>query len=875
MPIKKEKPNVTPDHHRIKRVTFYWDPDGLFTLDEEHDREKTTSDEINRDTNSINIDEKLLIAKNENRVSVSLENSDLTQIPSKVFELSQIKHLNLSNNSINEIPAEIAQLSNLQSLILDGNTEIDLSNLLSQVNLKELSLNNCRLTKIPDEIFHLKNLMVLHLDNNLILHLPPDVGNLGKLKILTLPNNGIETIPPSIGLLNDLRVMNLSSNGLTGLPKEFKYLSHLKILNLSNNKFKKFPKIILQLKALHTLIFANGNVYQFPNGIENLDSLKKLDLRGCHLSNISPAISKLHNLEELSLSNNNIKELPNEIRTLNKLRLLEIIGNPLLIPPEISVQSENPTSILDFYFSSKTNKFPLNEIKLIFVGQGSVGKTSIIERITKNTYVENQSKTEGIAISQWKIAVGDLVSKDSLSGHGGDEQIISANIWDFGGQEIMHATHQFFLTKRSLYLLVLDSRLTQEENRVEYWLKIIRSFSRSSPVLIIGNKIDQHPLDIDRKGLKEKYPNIVGILEVSAAKNIGIDELKRAIIKRINKLHHVRDPLPENWFVVKSRLEDLRRKSNFITQDEYLSLCSKNDVTDEDSQQILIGFLHDLGIVLYFQDDPRLTSLGILNPQWVTNGVYKIINSHTLFQKQGVLTLSMLDEILNLPEYPRNKRIFIVELMKRFELCYELKKDKIFLVPDLLSKNEPVLDFKGTPAFEYLYPILPSSVITRFIVRMNQKIHDGGVWRTGVLLKIDQNLVLVKADQEDRVIRISIDGIEHTRRDALSAIRYVLDEIHATIKGLNPKKRVPVPNEPDAEPLDYEFLLMLDHYGDETTRVKSKNRLVTVDVRKVLSGIEDDARRFENRANITNIYVAGDVKGSNIISGDKNNLSGR
>ncbi len=35
----------------------------------------------------------------------------------------------------------------------------------------------------------------------------------------------------------------------------------------------------------------------------------------------------------------------------------------------------------------------------------------------------------------------------------------------------MHATHQFFLTKRSLYLLVLDARLGQDENRVEYWLE--------------------------------------------------------------------------------------------------------------------------------------------------------------------------------------------------------------------------------------------------------------------------------------------------------------------------------------------------------------------------------------------------------------------
>jgi internalin A len=35
------------------------------------------------------------------------------------------------------------------------------------------------------------------------------------------------------------------------------------------------------------------------------------------------------------------------------------------------------------------------------------------------------------------------------------------NVWDFGGQEIMHATHQFFLTRRSLYLLVLSGRGAQ------------------------------------------------------------------------------------------------------------------------------------------------------------------------------------------------------------------------------------------------------------------------------------------------------------------------------------------------------------------------------------------------------------------------------
>ena len=270
-------------------------------------------------------------------------------------------------------------------------------------------------------------------------------------------------------------------------------------------------------------------------------------------------------------------------------------------------------------------------------------------------------------------------------------------------------------------------------------------------------------------------------------------------------------------------------------------------MTDETSQRTLIGFLHDLGVVLYFQEDYRLAELGILNPQWVTNGVYKILNSHALFQNQGMLTLSMLDEILNLPEYPRGKRLFIVDMMKKFELCYDIEADKTFLVPDLLPKDEPAeLKFNGVPALEYAYPVLPSSVITRFIVRMNQHIDKGLVWRTGVLLKIGENAALVKADIEDRKITIAIDGLEHTRRDALSAIRYQLDEIHNSIKGLNPEKRVPIARAPNAEPLEYDYLLMLEREGQETHLVKDGTRLVKVNVREILSAIESEFSKTRN-----------------------------
>jgi internalin A len=156
---------------------------------------------------------------------------------------------------------------------------------------------------------------------------------------------------------------------------------------------------------------------------------------------------------------------------------------------------------------------------------------------------------------------------------------------------------------------------------------------------------------------------------------------------------------------------------------------------------------------------------------------------------------------------------------------------------------------------------------------MNQKIENHFVWRTGVVLKIGGNTALVKADIEDRKITIAIDGVEHTRRDALSAIRYQLDEIHGSIKGLDAQKRVPIPEAPNAEPLDYDYLLQLERDGDlEVLPVKDGNRLVKVNVRKLLSGVVSQTERKQSVGNTTNIYIGGDVKGGTIIAGDENEV---
>ncbi|HEU0293259.1 MAG TPA: COR domain-containing protein [Anaerolineales bacterium] len=754
--------------------------------------------------------------------------------------------LDLSKNRISTLPPEIGQLENLSVLDVSQTGLLEVPPEIGSLrNLRILKLSKNQLSSLPTEIGQLTHLISLDLTHNQLTTLPSEFGQLVELQELALNDNQLRILPDQIGRLISLRRVNLgnevSGNQLTALPATVGNLINLEQLEIDNNSLTALPPEIKYLSVLHSLGISRNQLTFIPSEVGSLIGLRSLRLSFNQLTKVPHELGKLLNLQELWLNSNKISTLPLELTHIPYLKTLDLTNNPLPIPPEILSRVANPVAIFVYYFGlEKITKKRINQAKLLILGQGSVGKTSLVQRILHSTFDQNQTKTEGISINQWQVEGSqkrDSNSPISNSPVSSLESSIRLNIWDFGGQEIMHATHQFFLTKRSLYLLVLDARLTQEENRVEYWLKIIQSFGGESPVLIVGNKTDQHPLDIDRTGLQKKYPNIVGILETSAATGAGIDALKAEIARQLDTLPHVRDLLPETWFTVKSKLEELGRDKNFITQDEYLGLCATNEVTDETSQHTLISFLHDLGVVLHFQDDPRLEALGILNPQWVTNGVYKILNSHELFQNQGTLTLPLLNKILNLPEYPSNKRLFIVDMMKKFELCYDIEPDKSFLIPDLLPKDEPFTgDWDGALAFQFHYNVLPSSIISRFIVRMNAFVHKT-VWRSGVVLKSGGNTALVKADTEDRKICLWVTGGENTRRDFLSAIRMEFDAIHKTIAKIEATEKVPLPSQPGVVPVDYEFLLRLERDNRSTFPVQAGNDILDVDVKELLDGI--------------------------------------
>jgi internalin A len=81
----------------------------------------------------------------------------------------------------------------------------------------------------------------------------------------------------------------------------------------------------------------------------------------------------------------------------------------------------------------------------------------------------------------------------------------------------MHATHQFFLTQRSLYLLVLAGRQGHEDSDAKYWLSLINSFAADSPIIVVLNKSREQHCYINRHELQRNFPNVRDFIETDCA----------------------------------------------------------------------------------------------------------------------------------------------------------------------------------------------------------------------------------------------------------------------------------------------------------------------------------------------------------------------
>ncbi|KAF5435535.1 hypothetical protein C5S35_10775, partial [Candidatus Methanophagaceae archaeon] len=551
---------------------------------------------------SNNITDYSVLKELTNLTRLDLRSNNITDY-SRLKELPNLTRLDLRSNKITDISI-LKELPNLTQLHLSFNNITDISVLKDLTNLTLLDLRNNNITDIS-VLKDLTNLTLLYLSFNNIT----DISVLKELTNLTLLDLSFNKIT-DISVLKDLTnltQLHLSSNKITDISV-LKDLTNLTQLHLSSNKITDYS-VLKELTNLTLLDLRNNNITDI-SVLKDLTNLTLLSLSSNKITDIS-VLKDLTNLTLLSLSSNKITDI-SVLKELTHLTFLylrnnnithlhsEIVDmgmdirwegdsgiilekNPLESPP-IEIVKQGREAVIDYFKSLEGGKQALNEVKVLLVGDGGAGKTSLVKQLLGENFDEHESQTHGINIRDWNVEEAD--------------KSINVHLWDFGGQEIMHATHQFFLSKRSLYILVLDGR---KDEKTEYWLKHIESFGGDSPVFVVINKIDENPsFDVNRRFLQEKYKGIKGFYSVSCAKREGLDGFSEALSKALADVELIKTTWATSWFNVKTQLENMTEY--FISYEQYEEMCVKENITEKSAQDTLVDLLNHLGVILHFKD---------------------------------------------------------------------------------------------------------------------------------------------------------------------------------------------------------------------------------------------------------------------------------
>ena len=325
-------------------------------------------------------------------------------------------------------------------------TELEVSWLRRIHWVRKLQLARNDFQSLPSQMGnYLKRVTKINLQFNLLKEIPRCLLELPCIEDLNLSYNKLQEIPEVHEWATTLAVLDLSHNELQSLP-QYCEAPNLKCLRISHNKFRQVPKCICTFTSLITLELGhNAGIVKLPVEMGRLQNLETLDLEG-----------------------------------------IKGINDP---PKSIRVDAKHCITYLNQKLRSTRGYY---RMKLILVGKQERGKTTLVARLQgKDVKESDNQSTVGIDVSEWRFS--PRIGK----------QTFTFSIWDFGGQEEYYATHQCFLTERSLYLLLWN--ITHGEKGVHElkpWLDNIALRAPKSKVIVVATFYDKVPEEDRQDGGK-------------------------------------------------------------------------------------------------------------------------------------------------------------------------------------------------------------------------------------------------------------------------------------------------------------------------------------------------------------------------------------
>lgn len=164
--------------------------------------------------------------------------------------------------------------------------------------------------------------------------------------------------------------------------------------------------------------------------------------------------------------------------------------------------------------------------KISIIGDGGVGKTSLIKKFTKGTFEKDYIQTIGAQFSRYDREI--------------DGDIVNLIFWDIAGQDDFNFLHPLFYreSKGCIIVFSLEENDLGEESfhHIENWHNELKKYCSDIPVVLFANKIDLiEEANLIESSIQEviRERNILGYFLTSAKTGQGVHEAFNAIIEKL------------------------------------------------------------------------------------------------------------------------------------------------------------------------------------------------------------------------------------------------------------------------------------------------------------------------------------------------------
>ena len=265
------------------------------------------------------------------------------------------------------------------------------------------------------------------------------------------------------------------------------------------------------------------------------------------------------------------------------------------------MQAQGAEAVLAFLRALAESSVERWRSKILIVGEATVGKTSLVKRLLGEAFDPDERQTHGVRVRSL-----------AMPHPGRPDVTMTLDVWDFGGQLEYRATQRFYLTDRSLFLLVWNSRARAADRKVISWLDAITARAPDAPIVLVATHGDEDSPASLPHDLADRYPSIAAVSIVDSRTKLGIGDLHDAITRAAVGLPLRGARWPAAWDAATHALNELSDLT--VTTHRAFRRMAQAGAPDPAAQQTIARVLHDLGQIAYFADIPDLATKSSSNP---------------------------------------------------------------------------------------------------------------------------------------------------------------------------------------------------------------------------------------------------------------------